>query len=166
MTLTTHAVVGAGIVSLAVYNPTLGICAAFLSHFVIEAIPHWSYEIKSQAVQPHSGITRMSFSDKNLIRDFLIIGTDGILGLVLSIFLFSTKQNFLIVFVGACVGMLPDVLLFAYSRWPHEPLVSLQNFHEWIHSAHQAYMQHRIILGIASQIALVLAYTALVKFVL
>ena len=166
MTLTTHAIVGAGIVSLTVYNPTLGICAAFLSHFVIEAIPHWSYEIKSTAIQPHSGITHISFSDKSFIRDFFVIGTDGVLGLIFSSLLFSTPQTFWVIFAGACAGMLPDILIFIYSRWQHEPLVSLLKFHEWIHTRYQAWMQHNPVFGISSQILLIILFVYIIKFIL
>lgn len=166
MTLTTHAIVGAGIASLVIYNPALGICAAFASHFVIEAIPHWSYEIKSASVQPHGGITHINFSDKNFVRDFCIIGTDGILGIILSLFLFSTPNTFWIIFAATCAAMLPDVLLFAYSRFKHEPLISLQKFHEWVHSKYQGQIQHMPIFGIISQILLIVIFVIVVKFVL
>ena len=38
MTLTTHAVVGAAVATLLPSHPLLGISAAFLSHFFVDAI--------------------------------------------------------------------------------------------------------------------------------
>ena len=61
MTLTTHAIVGAGIMSISTLHPALGVCAAFTSHFVIDAIPHINYEVQSASLHPHGETTKIHF---------------------------------------------------------------------------------------------------------
>jgi hypothetical protein len=46
-------------------------------------------------------------------------------------------------------AILPDVLQFAYTRFPHGPLASLQTFHRW---AHISKGMKQPILGIVSQV--------------
>jgi hypothetical protein len=48
--------------------------------------------------------------------------------------------------------MLPDPLQFVYTRWPYEPLRTLQRFHRWAHSHKQI---RGIILGFGTQAAFV-----------
>jgi hypothetical protein len=52
LTLTTHAIVGSAIASLIPTHPLLGICMAFASHFLLDALPHWDYPIRSPSVNP------------------------------------------------------------------------------------------------------------------
>ena len=160
MTLTTHAIVGAGIASLAVYNPALGIGTAFASHFIIDAIPHWSYQIKSASIQPQSGITHITLN-RDAVRDLAVIGSDALFGIFLSLVLFADIHNVRIVFAGACAGMLPDALQFVYSRFKHEPLISLQKFHEWIHTGYP-FQKHNVI-GVFSQISLLILFVIIIK---
>jgi hypothetical protein len=48
--LSTHAIVGGAIASLISSHPLLAAVAGFTSHFVIDAIPHWDYRLRSIAV--------------------------------------------------------------------------------------------------------------------
>jgi hypothetical protein len=57
--------------------------------------------------------------------------------------------------------MLPDPLQFAYMRFPHQPLTSIQRFHEWIHTSRR--MPGRAVLGIASQIALIIIFVLVTR---
>lgn len=58
MTATNHALTGA-VIALAINEPWLAIPLAFLSHFAIDAIPHWDYAINrkrpydSRFIEPH-----------------------------------------------------------------------------------------------------------------
>lgn len=161
MTLTTHAVVGAAVASLMPTHPVLGMCAAFVSHFAIDAIPHWDYPIASASINPQQG-GGLSY-DKDLLVDVVRIGADLVFGLLLAVALFATPQLFWIVLAGACAGIVPDPLQFAYLRIRREPLVSLQRFHEWIHTKN--HLLGAKTFGIFSQlllVALVVAATRLV----
>ena len=52
MILSTHAIVGAAIASFLPSHPTTAFVLGFGSHFVLDAIPHWDYPIKSASVDP------------------------------------------------------------------------------------------------------------------
>jgi hypothetical protein len=54
--------------------------------------------------------------------------------------------------MGAVGAMLPDPLQFAYTRFPYEPLRTLQRFHRWAHSKKKI---GSVVLGISTQTALI-----------
>ena len=155
MTLTTHAIVGGAIASLMPAHPWLGLSLAFASHFLLDALPHWDYPIRSSSINPEVG-ARMKYDDA-LFADLLTIGGDAALGTAVAVTFFNaqTPTSYLLALGGACAGMLPDALQFAYMRFPHQPLTSIQRFHEWIHTTRR--MSKQPVLGITSQIALVIA---------
>jgi hypothetical protein len=152
--LTTHAIVGAAITTLMPAHPYLGISAAFASHFLLDAIPHWDYPIRSDSVNPH--VAAAMKYDGRLVADMLTIGTDAVLGMALALLLLSGRGNFALVACGAGAAMLPDALQFAYMRCPREPLVSLQRFHTWIHASRS--LRERPILGVSAQMGLVVFF--------
>lgn len=159
MTLTTHAIVGAGIAAMMPAHPVLGICAAFASHFALDAIPHWDYPIRSASVNPKIGAP-MKF-DRALMLDFFSIGGDFALGILLALMFFVTPTSWWLVAIAAFAGQLPDALQFVYSRFRHEPLVSLQRFHQWIHTRHR--LRERPMLGAVSQVLLLAVFVFLLK---
>jgi hypothetical protein len=134
-------------------HPLLGLALAFGSHFVLDALPHWDYPIRSSCIDPSFG-ARMSY-DRKLFIDLSKIGGDAALGIIFSVLLFVTQKdaNLILILAGAGAGMLPDALQFAYIRFPHQPLRAIQRFHEWIHTSRR--MRGRPVLGIVSQCALV-----------
>jgi hypothetical protein len=157
LTLTTHAVVGAAIVSIMPAHPLLGLSLAFASHFLLDAIPHWDYPIRSPSVHP--AIAAPMKYDRALFADMLTIGADAALGVTLAIVLFATRASLILVFCGACAAILPDMLQFAYMRLPREPLTSLQQLHRWIHTSHKM----PPVSGIISQLAFVAAVVVVVQ---
>lgn len=148
MTLTTHALVGAAIASMMPAHPVLGIALAFGSHFLVDAIPHGDYRIRSNSIHPKIGAP-MSF-DKDLFLDAVTIGGDALLGIVLSMLFFGSLGHPVTVLLAACAAILPDPLQFAYTRLKFEPLISLQRFHEWIHTRQR--LIGKPMLAISSQI--------------
>jgi hypothetical protein len=101
--------------------------------------------------------------DGALIADLFTIGVDAALGIVVAVTLFNeqTPMSYLLALGGACAGIFPDALQFAYMRSPRQPLTSIQRFHEWIHTTRR--MSKRPVLGIISQIALVVAFILAVQ---
>jgi len=160
MTLTTHALVGAATASLMPQHPVLGFCAGFASHFVIDAIPHWDYPIASSSIDPLQGAA-MKY-DGAFFLDMLRIGTDALFGILLSVRLFATPVLLPIVLLGAVAGISPDPLQFVYTKFRHEPLLSLQRFHEWIHTKN--HLENSKILGIISQVLFIAAVIGAAKF--
>jgi hypothetical protein len=99
MILTTHAVVGAALASFLPSHPTLAFAVGFASHFVLDAIPHLDYPIKSRSVNPRIGAPMAL--DRALLQDAVTIGSDGLFGMVAALFLFSSSANFWAILMGA-----------------------------------------------------------------
>jgi len=159
LTLTTHAIVGAAIASLLPAHPYLAISAAFASHFLLDAVPHWDYPIRSDSIKPTVGAAIKY--DGDLLADMLTIGGDAVLGMGLALLLVARPNNLGLVLCGAAAAILPDALQFAYMRFPHEPLISLQRFHLWMHASRD--LRGRPILGLTAQIGLVLLFLVVAK---
>jgi hypothetical protein len=151
MILSTHAIVGAAIASFLPSHPTTAFVLGFGSHFVLDAIPHWDYPIRSASVKPKVGAP-VTF-DRALLRDVLVIGSDGLLGLLAALLLFASSDNLWSILLGAFGAMLPDPLQTIHAHFPREPLRTLQRFHDWIHTDKE--IKRDIILGVGSQITLV-----------
>jgi len=154
MTLTTHAVVGAALASSMPNYPLLGFAAAFASHFVLDAIPHWDYSLSSQKTD---GVNHMNDDmriDKSFVRDLARISLDMSCGIALALlfFTFHSPHLFWVPMVGAFGAVLPDALMFASWKWRHEPLTGLQRFHLWIHAKTRL---GKPLLGISLQAAVI-----------
>jgi hypothetical protein len=132
MILSTHAVVGAAIATLLPRNPALVFAAGVASHFVIDAIPHWDYPLRGISVgRSKVGAIRLNGA---LFRDVCLIGLDAFAGLALAILLFAQVTPIWIIMIAAFGAMLPDPLQVVHRLYPHEPLRTLQRFHEWMHT--------------------------------
>jgi hypothetical protein len=156
MTFTPHAVVGAAIASAMPTHPILGLTLAFVSHFILDAIPHWEYDLssKSETVDPMNSDLIIN---KRFFQDLLVIGTDAIIGLliVLLCFTFYGPHLLLIPILGALAAVLPDGLQFLYFKWRHQPLISLQRFHIWIHAPKD--FKYKLAVGVFIQIIIMIA---------
>ncbi|MBI3627853.1 MAG: hypothetical protein HY220_03905 [Candidatus Sungbacteria bacterium] len=157
MTLTTHAVVGAAAASIFPTHPVLAFSAGFLSHFMIDAMPHWHYPVASFEINKQD----FRKSDMQIGRDFPFdfakIGLDVIFGILISFLLFHSwlHSASFIVLLGAMAGILPDPLQFVYWKWRYQPLTTLQRFHIWIHARRD--LDHRPIFGVSLQLLLMAA---------
>jgi hypothetical protein len=148
MILTTHAIVGAALASFMPSHPAAAFVVGFASHFALDAIPHVDYPIKSRSVNPKIAAP-MTF-DRALLQDAVTIGSDGLFGIIIALFLFSSSSSFWAILMGAIGAILPDPLQFVHSRLPYEPLRTLQRFHRWAHTKKR---MSGVILGAGSQAA-------------
>src|SRR5215813_1205126 len=105
MILSTHALVGAAIANMLPTHPAAGFAPGFASHFVLDAIPHADYPIRSASLDPKIGAP-LRF-DCALLQDAITIGADGLLGLVLAFLLFASAGNEWTILLGACGAVLP-----------------------------------------------------------
>lgn len=156
MTLTTHAVVGASIAALIPSQPALGFTLGFVSHFLLDAIPHWDYHLKAANENKENRLDSTLVFTKDTIIDLVKIGTDGFLGLALP-FLFYMPQTWplaLALVCGAIGGMLPDGLQFVYYQVRREPVTTLQRFHQYIHA--ELRLKDYWIPGLTLQIAIIM----------
>jgi len=136
MILCTHAIVGGAVASLFPNHPVLVAVAGFASHFAIDSIPHWDYPLQTISTGPDADNRHLAL-DHRLILDLMLIGFDACAGLAIAIWLFATPETPAMIgaiLLGGLAAILPDPLQFVHSLYPHEPLKSLQRFHQWIHS--------------------------------
>ena len=165
MILATHSIVGATVANIFPGNPLLGFTLGFASHFLVDAIPHWHYPLATITDDKETGkaLDKDMVINEHFVADLLKIGVDAMLGiLVASLFLNVSQPYFLSsTLVGAAGGMLPDALQFLYWKWRHQPLLSLQRFHLWIHSKND--LDDRPVWGPVSQIILSLSCILLLK---
>ncbi len=132
MTLTTHALVGAAAASLFSQKPVLAFAAGFVSHFCIDAIPHWDYRPESMIKDKNNKLATDMILGKSFFKDLIFIGSDALLGLALSVLIFSLwlfHVPIAIITLGVIAAILPDPLQFIYYKTHSKLLEPLQKFH-------------------------------------
>jgi len=149
MILSTHAITGAALATFVPAQPAAAFVLGFLSHFALDAIPHWDYPLRSPLIAPNNGAHMLL--NRALVFDLVTIGFDALFGLLVAVLLFATSGNYWAILSGVCGAMLPDALQFLYARFPREPLRAFQRFHEWMHTDKCI----KPLLGIGSQFGLV-----------
>ncbi len=170
MTLSVHSVVGAGLSIVARANPLTAFVMGFLSHFVLDAIPHWDYPLRSATNSSTSSIEDMRVG-KDFVFDLLKIIADAILGLAVVMFVFQPEfysfSDIITsgIFWGVVGGMAPDFLQFVYFKFKIQPFISLQHFHSWIHHSEKKF-NNRYLVGPALQIAIITVCIYLVPLTL
>jgi hypothetical protein len=170
MTLTTHAIVGAAVASTLPNHPVLGFAVGFASHFLLDAMPHWDYKLRSATENPNNPLAKEITLNKDFIFDLFKMGCDAIFGALVGLFLFGIPNFNLnsilssMIVWGIIGGLTPDALQFVYFKWKHEPMISLQKFHAvWIHS--KIKLDNRPVLGISLQIILIIVVVAITKLI-
>ena len=137
MTLTTHAVVGAAISSALRLNPGAALLAGFMSHFLLDRLPHWDYKLDSAKIDEKNPLNDDIPVNKKAIRDWVKISFDILLGpcLVLIFFMSNGQTDWESLLAGAFGGMLPDGLKFIFMKFRREPLKLFYRFHHLMHSS-------------------------------
>lgn len=97
-----HTVVGAAIAAK-VGNPALALPLALASHFVLDLLPHWNPHL-NQEIAKYGKVT---------LKTRAVIFFDVLISLVAGFAIASTvlpnTQHFIIIILGAFMGVLPDV---------------------------------------------------------
>lgn len=157
MTLTTHAIIGAAVAKIFSANPLLAGVAAFASHFLIDAIPHWDYHPRSFTRDETNPLNDNMEIGPHFLFDFIFIVFDALWGTVFSLLLFwpTDMYQFWIIVAGAVLGILPDPFQFLYWKTRVEPFITIQKFHIWIHSENKRLTDHPL-MGMILQVVLVL----------
>jgi hypothetical protein len=157
MILSTHAFVGALAGRLLPDSPVAAFAVGFASHFLLDAIPHWDYQLSS--IQGEGMEKNMVVRSRAFLRDSIKMGTD----LVLAVFMvwFAMKEMpgaSPSMIAGAIGGFSPDALQFLFWKVRSEPLASIQRFHQWVHTSVRIKNPH---VGIPAQMAVVIILTVL-----
>ncbi|OGY23931.1 MAG: hypothetical protein A2Y57_04360 [Candidatus Woykebacteria bacterium RBG_13_40_7b] len=94
MLSTPHLLTGAAIVTL-IPDPNLSLPLSFISHFCLDAIPHWD------GGGPEPPLTK---------NDYLRVGGDYFLGVSLVFLLTLGSNNQVLILTGAVLATLPDFI--------------------------------------------------------
>lgn len=150
MLLVAHILAGAAI-GYKVHNYWLVFILSFISHFIMDAIPHREYDVESLK----NGLNRKSFGD------FLQVLTDLIIGTGLVLWLTWDSSFITYVMIGMLAAVVPDLLTFFYWQTKTPYLKALTDFHRYtIHPKNNK--NTPLIWGISSQIIVaVLAFIGL-----
>jgi hypothetical protein len=167
MTLGTHAVVGSLVGAVAAHNPVFAGVMGFMSHFLLDAIPHWDYKLQSASQDKENPLNSTVHVNKAFLFDLIKIGFDVVVGALIVFALFYQAPTYIIIgaSIGAAAGMAPDFLQFVYFRYPKEPMISLQKFHVIMMHA-KSHLNDRPWIGVPFQIALVILAVVIVKTII
>jgi len=144
MTATAHALIGGAIAST-IPNPEIGLSLAFISHPLLDLIPHWDFA--------------NNWRTKNKVRLFIEASLDLGFGVILAYFLFGQNVN-LWYFLGCIfVSEVWDIIEAPYwfFNWRFPPI-------SWIYNI-QSRMQGKAKLpwGIITQILIVILATLILQ---
>lgn len=168
MILATHAIAGAALAAIMPDRPAFAFAAGVASHFLLDAVPHWDYKLRSIRKDEKNPLNNDIVINSDFRFDLIKIGGDALAGLGLGWLFFHsffTGQLGLLTFaMGAGGGLLPDLLQFAYFKLRSPWLTALQRFHRWIHADRARKLNPLV--GIATQVLLVATIVLAVKFIL
>lgn len=119
MVLMPHLLVGATIATNIKFLP-LALGLAFLSHYLLDSLPHWEYSIKN--------IQQKLW--KKSLPEFLKIFLDISFG---SFLVFIISKNLVLAGAGGFFAILPDGLVILGLIFPNRLLKIHSNFHQKIH---------------------------------
>lgn len=152
MILATHAIAGAAVGRLT-NNPLLAFIFGVISHFILDAIPHWQYKLNSK-IESEDIMAEDMPLNKKFVGDIAKIGVDFFGGVFISLLAFHGWSGFAspptLLIAGIAGGVLPDALQFVFWKFKREPFTTIHKFHFWIHAGWD--FNHDSMLGMALQI--------------
>lgn len=168
MTLTTHALVGAAAASFFPAHPYTAFAAGFVSHFAIDALPHWDYTLRSSRKNIVQPLESDIVIGKDFLYDLASMAFDALLGFVLTFDIaWILHVPLWLAFIGAGAGLYPDLLSFAYFKakqyasylaWAYVPVQRFHIFVQWYEWKGEGWQK-----GIALQMLLVVVVVGLAK---
>jgi SNF family Na+-dependent transporter len=133
MILTPHAIVGATLANIFPDDPALGFGLAFVSHYVLDILPHTEYDIGNFYDKKTRTLNNI-FKNKRTFVNFLFIVVDFIVAVILCVLLFvRSEKSAVVTFMGILGGLLPDFFQFMYFKFKGEPWKFYQNIHDKLH---------------------------------
>lgn len=145
MILTPHLLVGA-VLATKIQNPVLGLTLAFLSHFIVDLIPHSEYWDLTKNVSGKWNYTK---------KKILIVALDFVAGILLLWFL---SENKVMAFAGGFLGILADLDMVYFL--PIFSKIHILNLDHYSHKIFTHWFENKkppLILGVSTQILVTLA---------
>lgn len=154
MVITPHLLIGA-VIGAEIKHFGWIIVLGLLSHFVLDKIPHWDYGKKVEK------IPRDKNFKKNLFVEFLKIGVDGLIGLVIVVPIIWQKdminpEYIFFILVGVLASLLPDILLgasklfYIYNKFKKISKSYADFHHKFLH--HPKHIRKPTLLGLGTEI--------------
>lgn len=164
MILTTHAVVGAGMAAVFPDNAAVVFVAAFASHFLIDAAPHWDYRIFSLVKNENNRLDDEIKTGEKFYFDIARVLLDAAIGagIAATVFHYYFGFGWTVVLAGAVAGCLPDALQFFYLKTKKESLRALQKIHLAIHNQNE-FLKRNFLLGALAQIIFIGSFAYLIS---
>ncbi len=153
MYLTTHAAVGV-LISQQTTNPWVAFFGAFVSHFVLDFVPHGDERLGPQDLRPETIRAWLSMKGRRVAL-FGLLDLAGVVALVLGLASVVALPTLQLILLGVIGAALPDLLVsffpilrqsaerhpvIRFFHWGHRkillaPIVTrLNTFHRWIHN--------------------------------
>ena len=175
MTLTTHIIVAGAVAAPFLHNPPLAFAVGLASHYALDAIPHWDWELGSlpqSDPQNKDAKEEMVVQHNKIVRDLIRVTLDVFIGLLVlfAIGILGGGISSPAIFIGlgavAFGGILPDALQFVYFvMWRKQPMTTIQWFHDFFH-ARTKIPRRQMALGLAYQAMLIAPALILLVFIL
>lgn len=167
MILTSHTIIGVAAASVFPSHPIVAFSAALLSHYIMDAIPHWEYDLLSSEKDLNNPLNNDIKIGKDFFSDLRKVSVDIFTGIIASFLIFYffgiSKMPILILIAGISGGIAPDILQFVYFKFRQEPFKSLYLFHYFIHNRSDELKRHFIV-GTFLHILTVVSIVLLVKY--
>ncbi|MBI4100378.1 hypothetical protein HY439_01420 [Candidatus Microgenomates bacterium] len=133
MLATFHALSG-GIILKTIPDPRIALPLAFLSHFILDSVPHWDFTTSlSKEDSPQKPLTLAGRKDRKKI--FVLAAFDVILGFGLTFWLFQNLNPYWL-FGSMIFAQLPDWLEIPYffGGYKIAPSIWVKRFQHRVHS--------------------------------
>jgi len=137
MILSVHIIFGTTAASLVPSHPIGAFSIAFLSHFILDSIPHKDYNLKyfESNENEQKKIINTVYNKISLFRDMFLVFIDGLVGICIAFMLVFDPAKPWIFLIGIVGSLLPDFLTFLYLLIKHKSLSLFFKFHvSFIHS--------------------------------
>jgi hypothetical protein len=142
MILVTHIVAGAAVAKpfIDAGHPLLGITAAVASHYILDQIPHWDYDLSAvDSDEKNKLVTHYDLTTKNILTDLLKLSLDAGLGfLIVFLSLFFSHSvlsiSYTLIAISCLASAFPDLLQAVYWFYPKFPILQLKKFHIRVHA--------------------------------
>ncbi len=140
MILAPHVLIGAAIASKTAH-PLLGILFAFLSHYLVDTIPHAEY-----------GIDNLSEQKRNraALQEFSLALVDVSLGMLLVFFLVSRNERAAWILAAGFAAALPDAIGVLGEYFLPKPIHHVVNLGHELHTKNK---NAPFVIGVATQFA-------------
>lgn len=121
------------------HNPAAAFAVGLASHYVVDAIPHWDWPLKSLEKKPEEGhfASSVNFSFGAISIDMLRLAMDTSMGIIAlaAVYMIAGGSWSLVALVAAAFGgVLPDGLQFLFFASRSRALAYHQHFHDLIHT--------------------------------